>query len=139
MLQQFYQTVEKKMGVKKPAKKHENKREEPKIEEETKIPPQKKPILTLKQHEQEVHKLEISKLDEEIDSLEKRLGVRDSKQKQRLGRSFANENYDDDMLDFLDKIDDKVKGELKGGEMEAEEIVEKEEEEGDQEELSEEE
>jgi len=58
----------------------------------------------------EAHVAEISKLDQELDYLEKKLGIKNnSKKKQSLKNKFKRDNFGEDMLDFLESIDMKVK------------------------------
>merc|ERR1712032_1362800 len=44
-------------------------------------------------------------LDNEILQLEKKLGINKKEKYDRIKKSYATENYDDDILDFLDNID----------------------------------
>ena len=63
----------------------------------------------VKDLEREIHKSEIMTLDKEITALEGKLGIKgDSKKKQKLKRRYAKENYDADMVDFLDSISEQV-------------------------------
>jgi uncharacterized protein with PIN domain len=50
-------------------------------------------------------------LDVEIKQLEKKLGIKDGKKFDRFKKKVADENYDDDLFDFLDNIEKIVKEE----------------------------
>ncbi len=70
-----------------------------------------------KEEETELHLAEIHKLDQEMEQLEKKLGVHgDVKKKQQLKRRFAGDNFDEDLIDFLEGIDRKVKKDIGGDE-----------------------
>eukprot|EP01022_Parablepharisma_sp_SALTPOND_P024773 TRINITY_DN554_c0_g1_i2.p1 TRINITY_DN554_c0_g1~~TRINITY_DN554_c0_g1_i2.p1 ORF type:complete len:718 (-),score=185.46 TRINITY_DN554_c0_g1_i2:9851-12004(-) len=114
VLENFYKNVEKKMGVKKAEPKSSVQVKAKKEEVKKKQPDGKvKAAQSWKELEKEVHVAEIAKLDRELAYLEKKLGVKgDLKKKQKLKNKFTKENFDLDILDFLDSIDQKVIGEM---------------------------
>lgn len=59
--------------------------------------------------DQEENAREIQKLDDEIKELEKKLGVKDAKKKDKLQKSIESEGLGKGFLSFLDEIGSKVK------------------------------
>ena len=51
---------------------------------------------------------ELEKLDKEIKRMEKKLGINKDRGKMQFKKRLAQENYDEDFLDFLDHIDNVV-------------------------------
>lgn len=47
-------------------------------------------------------------LDKDILALEKKLGIKDSKQRKKINNMIGKEGYGDGFLDFLDDIQNKV-------------------------------